>query len=162
MISLQGSLRTCKPDTSWAEKLRSDRFENPDLMMCPTWNGRDLVGRPVSENSFYTKSAGCNSPTDRVYVENSLRPQYMESTTTDAYGFRSDIYNGNKFPLCKAPEIPQVNNKNSLTLPPGICHFYPYDWDTPILYNRAIYSRVSQFFQHQTKAYEMLNSSGFG
>lgn len=95
MISLQGAVRTCKVDTAWANKIQSDRFENPNLMVCPVWNGRDLTGRPVCADSFYTKSAGCNTPMDRVAVENALRPQYMEYVNLDAYGFRSDIYDPN-------------------------------------------------------------------
>ena len=38
----------------------------------------DLTGRRVCPDSFYTKSAGCNSAEDRVVVENNLRPQYAE------------------------------------------------------------------------------------
>jgi len=94
-ISLQGALRTCKVDVGWADKIQSDRFENPDLMICPVWNGRDLAGRPVCADSFYTKVEGCNTPLDRVDVENALRPQYMEYVNLDAYGFRSDIYDPN-------------------------------------------------------------------
>lgn len=94
-ISFQGALRTCKVDVGWANKIQSDRFENPDLMICPVWNGRDLTGRPVCADSFYTKLEGCNTPLDRVDVENALRPQYMEYVNLDAYGFRSDIYDSN-------------------------------------------------------------------
>lgn len=95
MISLQGSLKTCKVDAGWANKIQSDRFQNPDLMVCPVWSGRDLTGRPVCVDSFYTKTEGCNTPLDRVDVENALRPQYMEYVNLDAYGFRSDMYDDN-------------------------------------------------------------------
>ena len=95
-ITLQGALRTCKVDPGWANKIQSDRFENPDLMVCPVWTGRDLAGRPVCADSFYTKREGCNSALDRLYVENALRPQYMEYINLDAVGFRKDgdIYYG--------------------------------------------------------------------
>jgi hypothetical protein len=54
-------------------------------MSCPTWSGFDLVGRKVCPDSFYTKSAGCNSAEDRVVVENNVsRPQYMEYITLNA------------------------------------------------------------------------------
>ena len=39
------ALRTCKVNTGWANRLESDRFQNPNLMVCPTWNGMDNAGR---------------------------------------------------------------------------------------------------------------------
>ena len=92
-IGLEGALRTCKVDTGWASRIQSDRFENPNLMVCPVWNGRDLSGRPVCADSFYTKRAGCNSALDRVDVENYQRPQYMEYINLDAAGIYANIYN---------------------------------------------------------------------
>ena len=91
-ISLNGSLRTCKVSTGWANRIQSDRFENPNLMVCPVWNGRDLAGRPACASSFYTKSPGCNSSSDRVLVENNLRPQYMEYIQLNAAGISAPIY----------------------------------------------------------------------
>ena len=87
-ISLEGSIRTCKVDTAWASKLESDRFLNPSQMLCPPWNGVDTTGRAVCYDSFYTKTPGCNSASDRVIVENALRPQYIEYVTLDASGIR--------------------------------------------------------------------------
>lgn len=159
MISLQGSLKTCKPNQGWAERLQSNRFEDPENMVCIPWNGRDTVGRPAFADSWRTKTAGCNTPSDRVLVENQLRPQYMEATSTDAYGFRADLFNGDTTPLCRAQPAPKGPPS---PLPPGICPYYPYDWDMPNFADISTYSRVSQFFQHQTKSYEMLNASGFG
>lgn len=89
-ISLEGSIRTCKVDTAWASKLASDRFMNPNVMMCPAWNGSDTSGRPVCADSYWTKRAGCNSAVDRLAVENELRPQYMEYITLDAEGIRGN------------------------------------------------------------------------
>lgn len=92
-ISLEASLRTCKVDTGWANKVESDRFLNPNLMVCPIWNGRDTSGRQVCPDSFMTKRAGCNSPEDRVVVENNVsRPQYMEYINLNANGVQGDIY----------------------------------------------------------------------
>ena len=96
-IGLEGALRTCKVDTGWATRIQSDRFENPNLMVCPVWNGRDLSGRPVCADSFYTKRAGCNSALDRVDVENAQRPQYMEYINLDAAGIYANIYKDNSF-----------------------------------------------------------------
>ena len=78
-MSLQASLRTCKVDPGLANKVESDRFLNPNNMVCPIWNGHDTAGRQVCPDSFMTKSGGCNSAEDRVLVENTVtRPQYME------------------------------------------------------------------------------------
>ena len=92
MLSLNGALRTCKVNTGWANRLESDRFQNPNLMVCPTWNGMDNAGRPVTADSFYTKRRGCNSADDRVSVENHLRPQYMEYISLDASGISAPLY----------------------------------------------------------------------
>lgn len=109
LISLNGSLRTCKVDQGWASRIQSDRFENPDLMVCPVWSGYDLTNRAVCVDSFYTKSPGCNSPLDRVNVENYLRPQYMEYINLDAEGFRQNqsIKNGRPY-----PGVEQANDTN--------------------------------------------------
>ena len=92
MLSLNGALRTCKVNTGWANRLESDRFQNPNLMVCPTWNGMDNAGRPVTADSFNTKRRGCNSADDRVAVENNLRPQYMEYISLDASGITAPLY----------------------------------------------------------------------
>ena len=93
-VSLESSLRTCKVDTGWANKVESDRFLNPNNMVCPVWNGVDLTGRRVCPDSFYTKTAGCNSAEDRVVVENAQRPQYMEYINLSANGIDGAIYGG--------------------------------------------------------------------
>lgn len=168
MISLRRSIKDCKVDTSWTERLQSDRFENPDNMMCPVWSGRDLTGRPVTEDSFYTKVEGCNTPLDRVDVENTLRPQYMETTTTDAYGFRADIYqgdngNGNR-PIPTTFPATTSNLYEETTVcgpPPPMCAFYPYDLHYAPPAYRANYSRKAQFLQHLSKANEFNQLAGF-
>ena len=92
-ISLESALRTCKVNQSSANKVESDRFLNPDNMLCPIWNGHDLTGRPVCPDSFMTKSRGCNSAQDRVLVENNVtRPQYMSYITLSQNGIVGDIY----------------------------------------------------------------------
>ena len=83
-ISLQKSVRTCKVESGQANRIESDRFLNSDNMVCPVWTGYDLEGRRVAPDSFYTKSAGCNSAMDRVVVENCLRPQYSEYLNLNA------------------------------------------------------------------------------
>ncbi len=68
-VSLESGIRTCKVVTGWANKVQSDRFQNPNLMVCPVWNGVDTAGRRACPDSFMTKRAGCNSAEDRVVVE---------------------------------------------------------------------------------------------
>ena len=85
-FSLEKNIRTCKVNTGWAPRNQSDRFQDPSLMVCPTWNHMDNAGRHVCANSFYTKRAGCNSALDRVVVEDNLRPQYMEYVQLNALG----------------------------------------------------------------------------
>lgn len=159
-ISLQGSLRTCKIETGQAPRYRSSRFEDPNEMMCPVWGGRDNLGRPIQEDSFRTKLEGCNTPLDRVDVENTLRPQYMENVNVDAYGFRSDIYEpftqgGNK----NCSKWIDTDFKNGCNY--RHCSFYPYDWQEQPTSVIADYSRRAQYFQHQARSTEMRRLSGF-
>ena len=92
-VSLESALRTCKVDTSLANRIESDRFLNPHNMVCPVWNGMDTSGRHVCPDSFYTKRAGCNSAKDRIDVENTVsRPQYMEYITLSPHGISGQLY----------------------------------------------------------------------
>ena len=92
-ISLESSIRTCKVDTSYANKIESDRFLNPQNMVCPTWHGYDSAGRPACLNSYNNKSRGCHSAVDRVSVENDVsRPQYVTYLPLDVAGIKGDIY----------------------------------------------------------------------
>lgn len=93
-ISLEGSIRTCKVDPAYASKMQSDRFLNPSNMVCPIWNGFDSTGRRVCPYSFNTKSAGCNSAMDRVWVENYQRPRYVEYVNLSSSGIDGEFYGG--------------------------------------------------------------------
>lgn len=89
MFSLTGAVQTCSVNTGWANKLWSDRYENPDNTLCPVWNGLDTFGRIVAFDSFYTKAPGCQSAEDRVVVENQQRPKYIDFVTLDAQGYQN-------------------------------------------------------------------------
>lgn len=91
-VSLEAAIRTCKIDTAYADKVFSDRFLNPNNMVCPVWHGYDSTGRPACANSFNTKSGGCNSAQDRVFVENYQRPQYVEYVNLSSGGIEGSIY----------------------------------------------------------------------
>ncbi len=132
-ISLEAAIRTCKVDTAYANKVESDRFLNPELMVCPLWNGRDTAGRPVAPDSFYTKRAGCNSAEDRVVVENGVsRPQYMQYINLDASGIQGNIF-GNSLgtdtsePFENTMAFNEVGDMNNMV-------------NYPVNYDRCMYS----------------------
>lgn len=89
-LSLQNNINTNKVDVGYAARIQSDRIQNPDEMTCPLWTGQDLTGRPACAGSFLSKMEGCNSAEDRVFVENSLRPQYVNYVTLSAAGVSGD------------------------------------------------------------------------
>jgi hypothetical protein len=91
-ISLEKSVRTCDVNVGEASRIQSDRFFNPNNMVCIPWNGLDNEGREVCPDSFYTKTPGCDSAEDRVMVENALRPKYMNYVTLGAQGISGHIY----------------------------------------------------------------------
>lgn len=91
-MSLQASVRSCDVNVGEANRIQSDRFFNPSNMVCIPWNGMNNKGQQVSPDSFYTKTAGCDSAEDRVMVENSQRPKYMNYVTLGADGIEGDIY----------------------------------------------------------------------
>ena len=136
-ISLEAAIRTCKVDTAYSNKVQSDRFLNPSLMVCPIWNGVDTTGRQVCPDSYYTKNAGCNSAEDRVMVENAVsRPQYMEYINLSANGIDGNIY-GNTMPWNEvgqtSEELHEINNVTGnfglqfgANTYPG-CNYYPYE-----------------------------------
>jgi hypothetical protein len=108
-FSLQSAVRSCDVNTGWATRIQSDRFLNPDNMVCIPWNHMNSKGQEVCPDSFMTKTAGCNSATDRVLVENFQRPQYMPYITLDASGIEGDIYGGNV-----SAHISSVDRQNML------------------------------------------------
>ena len=91
-VSLTSAIQTCVVDQSAAPRLQSDRYLNPMVMMCPTWDGTNNKGQKVCPDSWYTKSIGCNSAMDRVVVENDLRPKYFDYITLTAAGINGNIY----------------------------------------------------------------------
>lgn len=92
MFSLEGSVRTCDVNTGDANRIQSDRFFNPNNMVCVPWNGLNSKGQEVCPDSFYTKTAGCDSAEDRVMVENAQRPKYFNYVTLSASGVTGNIY----------------------------------------------------------------------
>ena len=115
MISIEAATRTCKVDTASAARIESDRFLNPNNVMCPVWQGVDLAGRQVCPDSFYTKRAGCNSAADRVIVENAQRPQYFEYINLSDEGIRSDIYKNNMYFMDAGVRDKQLDNTQKYT-----------------------------------------------
>lgn len=91
-ISLDASIRTCRFDTGEAARVQSDRFQNPNNMVCIPWDGYNSKGQRVCSDSYYTKRRGCNSALDRIHVENHLRPQYADYINLNIQGVEGDIY----------------------------------------------------------------------
>jgi len=91
-ISLEKSVRTCSVNTGEASRIQSDRFENPNNMVCIPWNGLNNKGQAVCPDSWWTKTAGCDSAEDRVMVENAQRPKYINYVTLGAEGIQGSIY----------------------------------------------------------------------
>lgn len=91
-LSLQASVRSCDVNVGEANRIQSDRFFNPQNMVCIPWNGVNNKGQEVCPDSFWTKTAGCDSAEDRVMVENALRPKYMNYVTLNASGIDANIY----------------------------------------------------------------------
>lgn len=144
-ISLEAAVRTCKVNTGWAPRIQSDRFENSNLMMCPVWTQRDLTGRKVSEDSFWTKREGCNSPLDRIDVENDQRPQYMEYITLDSAGFRGDMYD-------QTPGVELPSNPN-MPIPSSVPS------SVPNLQEKYIYGMEKDMSEHGSSlTYDQLNN----
>jgi hypothetical protein len=91
-LSLTKSIRTCKVDTGKAEQIQTDRFFNPNNMVCIPWGGHNNKGQKVCLDSWYTKTPGCNSAMDRVVVENDLRPDYADNINLNTSGIDGNIY----------------------------------------------------------------------
>lgn len=92
-IGLTSSILGTKFVVGDEARLQSNRIQNPDAMMCPVWGGTDLAGRPVCDDSFYTKRGGCSSALDRIKVENFQRPSYANFVTISAAGISGDEAN---------------------------------------------------------------------
>ena len=46
-LSLNASIRTCKVEAGEAVRIESDRFLNPNNMVCIPWNGYNNKGQAV-------------------------------------------------------------------------------------------------------------------
>ena len=139
IMSLESSIRTCKVNAGYSERINSDRFLNPKNMVCPVWNQLDAAGRVACADSFKTKSAGCNSARDRVNIENVLRPQYMQYIS-DSLG---NNYNNNSSVPGPASVTPAPNSPPEASQPTpkiGVTEAFQHmDFDTP----SSDYSKVT-------------------
>ena len=99
MISLEKSIKTCKVNVGNATRQQSDRFLNHNKALCYTWTGLDNVGREINNDTFMTKSAGCNLTSDRIVVENDQRPKYFNYVNLDAKGISQPSKMGGDYGL---------------------------------------------------------------
>jgi hypothetical protein len=157
-VSLESAIRTCKVNTGWASRISSDRFLNPNNMVCPVWNGVDSAGREVCPDSFYTKREGCNSAHDRVSVENDVsRPQYMSYITLSANGIRGNIYGDQQKNLHKITgQFGNVTGFNAEIHPEG-CSHTPY---RDAMAQQATQNRESYAVNHGYRANIRRNMAG--
>ena len=89
--SLTSAVKSCDVNVGYSTRLQSDRFLNPNLAVCPTWQGYDSAGRKVCADSYKVQgqqAGGCFSAEDRVLVEIGHRPRYFEYITLDAKGLK--------------------------------------------------------------------------
>jgi hypothetical protein len=119
-ISLNSALKICRFNAGDAARLQSDRFLNPEEVSCPLWNGKDNLGRNACVDSYYTKSAGCNYASDRIVVENNLRPQYSQYITLDAGAIAGDMYPDNLAAKNALQSSREADNVYEYTGNPGI------------------------------------------
>lgn len=154
-LSLQKSIRTCKVDTGNANRLDSDRWLNVNNLLCPVWTGRDLAGRQVCADSFYTKSEGCNTPEDRITVENDLRPKYFDYVALNAAGVTGNIYSGVSSPAMAA-NAAKMKSINSWSGNYGLqfdadirnttCSLDPYQAQVDAMKARQKQAALTQYF----------------
>lgn len=109
--SLSKNIATTRVETGLAPNLAS-RDQKPNEMVCPTWTGRDLLGREVCPYSFNNTTAGCSCADERIVIENDLRPKYFQYITLSSGGLNADkckghksfengnFNSGNKFQVC--------------------------------------------------------------
>ncbi len=114
-LSLEASVRTCDVNVGEANRIQSDRFFNPQNMVCIPWNGLNNKGQEVCPDSFWTKTAGCDSAEDRVMVENAQRPKYMNYVTLNAAGLDGDIYGNEMAQRESADRQKYLDERNKYT-----------------------------------------------
>ena len=92
-LSLDAAIKTWRVDTGSADVAYSDRYiGSGENKLCPVWGGRDMVGRMVSPDTFYTKTGGCNGADDRILVENQVeRPRYYEYIQLSNKGLQGNL-----------------------------------------------------------------------
>jgi len=91
-LSITKALRIPKVSSDLASNVASERFQDPRFNVCPTWNGQDNLGRGVSYYSYDSLSAGCHDPSQRIEIENALRPNYHPYLDTNGIDGESQQY----------------------------------------------------------------------
>ena len=164
-LSLTSSIKTCNMDVGYADKIQSARFQDPNLMLCPVWNGYNTAGQPVCADSFYTKREGCNSALDRVSVENNLRPQYAEFINLNTKGYTDDqMYSNNKHQSDQMLQNQSVEYSNN-NLPNFGTQFSSVTYKrcnttTEIVSNESYNNRRNQYISEGYESSKMRRCSG--
>lgn len=95
-LSIDSAIRTVKVGGNLGNVLMSERYINPEAMICPVWSGKDVMGRSVLASTFKTKSAGCNSASDIIRIENNIRPTHSEKPSLNIHALKGDNVYTNK------------------------------------------------------------------
>lgn len=89
---INNSVHGTRVNTSYADRFYSAERQDENYMQCVQRDAYDMTGRQACVDSLSTKREGCNSATDRIEVENFLRPFYSGYVGLDVYtGVKSDL-----------------------------------------------------------------------
>ena len=100
MISIGKSLRTPKVGQANSEALWSTFHQNSCFAACPVRYPVDEVGRCASYESLNTRTAGCNSASEQIDLENAVERPYYKTGLGNADGLNLgyDTLLGNNHP----------------------------------------------------------------
>ncbi len=71
---------------AWASRFQSDRFLNSNEMICFPESRFDILGREAVPSTLMRKTAGCDTSSDRILVENEQRPKGYSTLGLSGYG----------------------------------------------------------------------------
>lgn len=103
-------------ETGWAQRFQSDRIFNANEMLCPPRIYVDNMGRQSEHYALDTTTAGCNSATDRVYVEDAQRPSNFTSATLNALGIQGG-YTCDDLEMANKAMAFQYRNNGNVIIP---------------------------------------------
>lgn len=73
----------------WGTYLASERYLNPNHMVCPTRASVDAMGRLSARTALNTETGGCTPALNRVHAENAVRASATSALGFSAYGLQT-------------------------------------------------------------------------